>query len=201
MFGHTYTEDDLWNSVRAEIGFISGKHSLTPTQLPEIQAAVSDEPEAKSILAAPFVRHLLRNTQINLSSRPTPSRGPRSKHLPRNKANLGNLDLAVLKAENQNTTHVTPRISELAEGLFRERIEVIGPRPAPINKTQAFAEKKRTLLRLQELCDNAKRVKKKIDYRKTDRIGRELDKFYKAVKIDGCDYSVSSKCLANPSLG
>jgi hypothetical protein len=46
---------------------------------------------------------------------------PRNRQLPYNRALLGNPDLAVLKAENQNITHVTPRIAELIQGLVKRR--------------------------------------------------------------------------------
>lgn len=41
----------------------------------------------------------------------------------------GSKDLAVLRRENQNVTHVTPRIAKLATGWFRERLVVAGPPP------------------------------------------------------------------------
>jgi hypothetical protein len=43
---------------------------------------------------------------------------------------MGNLDLAVLRPENQRQTHVTSRIAELAAGLFREQLVVLGRRPS-----------------------------------------------------------------------
>ena len=43
---------------------------------------------------------------------------------------MGNLDLAVLRPENQRPTHVTPRIAALATGLFREQLVILGRRPS-----------------------------------------------------------------------
>ena len=43
---------------------------------------------------------------------------------------IGNIDLAVLRPENQRPTHVTPRIATLAAGLFREQLIVLGRRPS-----------------------------------------------------------------------
>ena len=52
---------------------------------------------------------------------------------------MGNLDLAVLRPENQRQTHVTPRIAALATGLFREQLVVLGRRPsaAPVMRRRA----------------------------------------------------------------
>ena len=43
---------------------------------------------------------------------------------------MGNIDLAVLRPENQRPTHVTPRIAALASGLFPEQLVILGRRPA-----------------------------------------------------------------------
>ena len=120
-------------------------------------------------------------------------RGPRNKHLPKSRATVGNIDLAVLKAENQNATHVTPRIAKLAQGLFREDIEVLGPPPPPINKLQLENEKRRQFIILKALYGQAKKIKKKVDYKKDDRISVS-DDLYKAVEVDGVIYNVSNFC-------
>lgn len=53
---------------------------------------------------------------------------------------VGNVDLAVLKRENQTQTHVTPLIDSYANGFFREKLYVIGPPlkqlPAPSTEVQ-----------------------------------------------------------------
>ena len=96
----------------------------------------------------------------------------------------------MLKDENQNPTHVTPRIAKLANGLFREEIEVIGPPPPPINKTQVESEKRRHYDRLKAFYAQAMKLKKNIDYKKDDRISVQDDR-YKAVQIEGVAYYVS----------
>ncbi len=158
--------------------------------------AVLDEPEVRKISAVPFARHLLRNApppSNTISHRRRQATGPRNKHLPKSRAIVGNIDLAVLKDENQNSTHVTPRIAKLAQGLFREEIEVIGPPPPPINKVQVESEKRRRYDRLKALYAQAKKLKKNIDYRKEDRISVQDDR-YKAVQIEGTVYNVSQLC-------
>ncbi|KAI0095061.1 S-adenosyl-L-methionine-dependent methyltransferase [Irpex rosettiformis] len=55
---------------------------------------------------------------------------------------LGDIDLQVLRPENQNTTIVTPLIAHLAEGYFRESLHVLGPKFAPSSsESQDSAQK------------------------------------------------------------
>ena len=153
-----------------------------------------DDPDLQKIKSVPFVRNITRHAVSDSSGRPSRRRhenGPRSKHLPRSRATVGNIDLAVLKAENQNATHVTPRIAKLAQGLFREDIEVVGPPPPPINRAQVEIEKKRQNSTLKALYDQAKKAKKKINYNKDDRISVR-DDMYKAVQVDGVVYNVGN---------
>ena len=60
-----------------------------------------------------------------------PSRSTPFRLLP---STMGNLDLAVLRPENQRPTHVTPRIAALAAGLFREQLVVLGRRPSAVTR-------------------------------------------------------------------
>ena len=196
MFGHTYVEQDLWDSVRfislSTGPFIYFRHEL---QLLEIQQAVLDEADSRKISSVPFVRHLLRqelpptDPAFRARNRPAGGAGPRNKHLPKNRATIGNMDLAVMKPENQNSTHVTPKIANLAFGLFREEVEVIGPPPLPVNKALMEGEKRRAYENLKKLYAQAKKTRKHVDYKKDDRISVGED-MYKAVQIDGVVYNV-----------
>ncbi|KAJ3509389.1 hypothetical protein NLJ89_g5249 [Agrocybe chaxingu] len=146
--------------------------------VPEIQECIQDEPESRRIRTVPFVKHILRNAPpISASSRPPRRREARNKHLPKNKASTGNPDLAVLKAENQNTTHVTPRIAKLVQGLVRESMEVVGPPPPPVNK-----------------AERQKKPKKNIEYNKQDRIEGNLE-YCKVVQIEHKPYTVGDVVL------
>jgi DNA (cytosine-5)-methyltransferase 1 len=152
-----------------------------------------DEQDLQKIKSVPFVRYITREAHSDQANRPPrrrQARGPRSKHLPKSRATVGNIDLAVLKAENQNATHVTPRIAKLAQGLFREEIEVVGPPPPPINKVQMENEKKKQYVTLKALYGQAKKARKKVDYKKEDRISVR-DDMYKSVQVDGVVYNVS----------
>lgn len=85
---------------------------------------------------------------------------------------------------------MTPRIARLAQGLIREEVEVIGPPPPAINKAQVESEKKRQYLTLKALYAQAKKARKKVDYKKEDRVS-VVDDMYKAAEVDGVVYNVS----------
>lgn len=103
----------------------------------------------------------------------------------------GNLDLAVLKVENQNPTHVTPLIAALAEGLIQEELVVVGPRPTPPAKAVIDAQKERARARLGALIAKARKSKKYVDYKKVDRL-QPRSPFVKAVTVDGETYRVGN---------
>jgi DNA (cytosine-5)-methyltransferase 1 len=141
-------------------------------------------------MSTPFVRYLLSAAPAPDGRRQKPtSNGPRNKHLPKNKALIGNPDLAVLKAENQNPTHVTPRIAALAQGLVREELVVVGPPPPARNKDLLNIEKKKAYDHLCRLIAKAKKEIKDIDYQKKDRVSVHSE-FYKAVEVEKEIYRV-----------
>lgn len=139
-------------------------------------------------MAVPFVCHILRNAPAsNDTLRPTREKGPKRK--PMKKGLVGNPDLAVLKAENQNPTRVTPRIAKLAQGLFREELMVVGGAPPPVNKAEEENNKRKLFARLRRLISRTLKSKKKINYTKDDRISVMAD-LYTAVDIEGTTYRV-----------
>jgi hypothetical protein len=101
-------------------------------KIPTILEALDtlDDTTARTLRSAPLLRFLLASpdsgarglTASHLRSR------YRSRIHARLPAGVGNLDIAVLRPENQHPTHVTPRIAELATGLFREQLVVLGRR-------------------------------------------------------------------------
>jgi DNA (cytosine-5)-methyltransferase 1 len=106
---------------------------------------------------------------------------------------IGNPDLAVLKAENQNPTHVTPTIATLAQGLVRETLVVVGPRPVLPNKTQLEIQKKQAHTRLCNFVLKAKRPDKKVNFKIVDRIARG-SRYLSMVEVDGDIYRVRRPC-------
>jgi DNA (cytosine-5)-methyltransferase 1 len=95
----------------------------------------------------------------------------------------------VLKVENQNPTHVTPRIAALADGLVRETLEVVGPRVPTRKRDHLQLEKKKAHDYLCRLIAKAKKEVKDIDYKKDDRVSVHSE-FYKAVEVEKEIYRV-----------
>lgn len=108
----------------------------------------------------------------------------------------GNLDLAVLLPENQVPTHVTPRISQLATGLFKERLHVVGPRPA----SQPGLPHADLTRRLKEFLGRVPR-RKRVEFRSQQRL-RPRSRYLKYLTIDGVNYEVGFYryfyCLTHP---
>ncbi|KAF8913180.1 S-adenosyl-L-methionine-dependent methyltransferase [Gymnopilus junonius] len=183
MFDHTYIVQDLWDSAT------------------EIQEAILDNRESQKIMNVPFVKKILQRAPLSTDTarrRPTQTNGPRMIQNFKN-YNKSKIDLEVLKNENQNPTCVTPGIAKLSEGLFRERLMVVGSPPAPINKAEEEARKAKAFTNLRRLIAKTKKTKKAIDYRKDDRISVHSG-LYKAVKIDGQTYSIGDVVLLpNPA--
>ncbi|KAF8167566.1 hypothetical protein B0H34DRAFT_792278 [Crassisporium funariophilum] len=177
MFKRSYVEDDIWASIAI------------------IQEAIQDEEESKKISSVPFVKHILRRAPETPGRRHKPPRdGPRNKHLPKNKATTGNPDLAVLKAENQNPTHVTPRIAALAQGLVNEELVVVGPPPPTPNKALVEAERIKAHAYLRQLITISKKPKKKLDWQKKDRVASRLD-LLSTVKVENDIYNIGDVVL------
>jgi hypothetical protein len=114
---------------------------MTSLQIPDIQAALESLDDGDEFASDPILHHLLRkgsaipqaSTRARLH-RPSHPR-PQTRRLP------GNIDLAVLRRENQTTTHVTPRIDSYASGLFREQLCVVGPPPVRLRALSPVQER------------------------------------------------------------
>lgn len=121
----------------------------------------------------------------------TPQAGPRLQangQLFRPRKLLGNIDLAVLRPENQNPTHVTALIDKLAEGLFRERLVVVGPPPRRPDAVQLARMQRQKKLKLLRYLTEDRKITKKIVFP-----GKEQLKgiYWKAVSVDDEVYRVS----------
>jgi len=158
-------------------------------QIPNIKVAVEEHEDADRLTNVPFLRHLLRHVLPQMAA------GRRRRRIPRrtglNLANIAfkNLDLAVLRPENQNPTHVTPLIESLATGLFLENLVVVGPRPVPRNEDAIQRLKRLALLRLRRLMEKAFQHKKLITFTREQRL-HPRSQWYKSVMIDRETYSV-----------
>ncbi|KZT70140.1 S-adenosyl-L-methionine-dependent methyltransferase [Daedalea quercina L-15889] len=150
----------------------------------------------ESLNCVPAVRRVLEgNVSMSRLSMPAPTVASRVRPPIRNETNL---DLAVLRPENQNPTHVTPLIDKLARGWFNERLHVIGAK-LPEDRRESEAKRAR-LWMLQRLGEYIERQMKKAQSKKTrldtyahgDRI---VDEYWKTVTVDGIKYSVGDTIL------
>ncbi|KAG6901728.1 hypothetical protein C0995_008696 [Termitomyces sp. Mi166 len=160
-FGTTYQEKHLLNV------------------LSNIRDAVNESEEYEKLKDSPLIRHILRkssSSQPRLRRKNAPSTRGRP---PPIKALMGNLDIALLDRENAVSTHVTPLIASLAQGLVSEELAVVGVRPPPENKTLKERQKLTAHQRLCELILKAKKERKIVE-----RTGRD-SRYPEAVQING----------------
>ncbi|TFK90087.1 hypothetical protein K466DRAFT_661043, partial [Polyporus arcularius HHB13444] len=114
--------------------------------VPLIQSIVGDDAtlQQRAVASRPFVQAIYALAKNSSSGSPyidrplVPADRERNAGRPKLKegVTLGNLDLAVLRPENQNPTHVTPLLDNLARGLFHERLYVVGPRTKRPNRRE-----------------------------------------------------------------
>lgn len=78
---------------------------------------------------------------------------------PRTRTYTNNIDLEVLRPENQNQTYVTPLIDRLSRGLFREKLRVAGSPPKEphlkLNQKRFLRERLLSRLRLANKFDKS----------------------------------------------
>ncbi|CCM04603.1 uncharacterized protein FIBRA_06785 [Fibroporia radiculosa] len=166
----------------------------------------------------PFIRNILKDLyELDVSVAPTtlvewvrnsrtpsllPSRTP-GPHAPCNLRHptlaryspSKNLDLAVLRTENQIRTHVTPLIDRLALGLFQEHLQVVGAKePNSRNMQQIEKQDRIWLLRLVGKWLDALSGNRnpRIQFPPNEQL---RDEFWRSVVIDGCTYAVGDVVL------
>lgn len=103
------------------------------------------------------------------------------------------LDLAVLRPENQHRTTVTPLVLLLSDGLFRENLKVLGTAPQ-------LPKEKNRYLKLLAALQNAQNVLKGPRNIVFPRNGRWKDEFYRSILLDGVEYKVCSQLRLVVSL-
>ena len=176
------------------------------SQIPEIQQALENDNTLEGLKSKPLVRRLFRRAPP--ASPESSRRRPQYRDLPPTRPRLpppiksllgADLDLAVLKAENQTQTHVTPLIASLAHGLVHEELFVVGGRPPPQNKALAEAREKAAHARLRELIKKARVLpgKPKIDVRPREDYIKRNSRYLKSVRINGEMYQVHLNFLSS----
>jgi DNA (cytosine-5)-methyltransferase 1 len=147
-------------------------------------------PNGDELSDLPVVEHILTNRPSLQEITTARQRAARTHHfVPR--PLVGNLDLAVLRAESQNPTHVTPLIATLASGFFNEQLVVIGPPPRRPNRALMEQRQKLVSRQLRQFVYNTHKPLRKVglEFHKTQRLKRG-SLFYKSVDIDHHRYTV-----------
>lgn len=145
---------------------------------------------AKDLRATPLLRQILRNGPLLTARAHVARQPPRLKwNNPQHKALIGNVDLAVLRVENQNPTHVTPFIASLSFGLVRERFRVIGPPETRPNEDVIKQQEAEAHVRLGNFVLKANRPRKKIINRPDQRL-KPRSCWYQTIQVDDETYSV-----------
>ena len=127
-------------TLLAHLDFLwHGERSQQPLPLAALDTL--DDTKARTLRNTSLLQHILASrpsiggrsvtTSLPLRQRQLARTHVRGVHS-RLPVGVGNLDIAVLRSENQHPTHVTPRIAALAMDLFREQLIVLGRQlPAP----------------------------------------------------------------------
>lgn len=156
------------------------------TAIEEIEQKYSDT----RLRCIPAIAHILRNVISRPRSRlhiKSHLDGPGASRRSINTgllAGLKNPDLAVLRQENQNSTHVTPLIASLARGFVNEELVVIGP-PPPKGKDDA------PVISLWSLIKRVKDGSLDVDWQREDKITQRSN-YLRKVYVGGKVYKVSS---------
>ncbi|KAH9935023.1 uncharacterized protein B0H18DRAFT_1082741 [Fomitopsis serialis] len=168
--------------------------------VPLISVILSEIQVGERLKNVPAVRRLLEgDVPVSRLSTPAPVAHPGRHHRPGMFVKWNKkIDLAVLRRENQNPTHVTPLIDQLARGWFNERLHVVGVK-LPEERRESEAKRAR-LWMLQRLGDYIERQMKKKTSKKArldsyaaeDRI---IDEYWKSIVIDGVKYSIGDTVL------
>ncbi|KAI8998552.1 S-adenosyl-L-methionine-dependent methyltransferase [Trametes punicea] len=179
---------DTWDSPLGET--IHGQHfrDAMPFAWTIINSYEGDIKQR--ILACQFVQQLnQRSPHVPLPISPPLSRRVAPLPLVDFTNVSGNLDLAVLRPEMQNPTHVSPLVDSLALGLFHEHLKVVGPPQKRPSKHALRLKQRAMLTALLTLINSAKEPEKnvRVEYPHDRRLA---DQFWEAVTVDGVLYEV-----------
>ncbi|EAU92360.2 hypothetical protein CC1G_00579 [Coprinopsis cinerea okayama7 len=165
IFGRTWQEEDLHTYM---LDLQEALEDAEPDPNDETEEGKINRRKYQALLSNPAV--------IAICKRAT-ERGPRRRirpprcNQPSPKDRLiGDADEHVLLPENQNTTHVTPFVASLVEGLIQEDLKVVGaPLPTPSKAVLEKEQVQRTRL-LRKLVDRARQKKVKTQWHTDDQV-------------------------------
>ncbi|KAJ7204406.1 S-adenosyl-L-methionine-dependent methyltransferase [Mycena pura] len=119
--------------------------------IPFIVIALKDD-KLKGLEKTALLRNLLYNKVSSYDHRHRLPARTLGRTRPSTRGIIGDPDLALLRPENQSSIYITSRIAELAKGYFEtDDIEVVGPKPSPIDR-QEVEERKAKALRFLKMC-------------------------------------------------
>lgn len=146
--------------------------------------------DCKVLANRPVLRHILRKGPPVAISRTHTHHHPQSSLHNKQTSFIGNPDLAVLRTENQTTTHVTPRIDMYATGFFRESLMVVGPPPVHPRKP-TLPEEQEMRARLHHLLAKAADDRPPVIVVRPNKRLEPRSVWLSEVEIDGEVYHVS----------
>ena len=162
-----------------------------------VDALVEDDDSYETLFNHPVIAQLVEsshqahNRRKTTRSRNGPPQLSRSQRGPARFAS-NNLDLEVLKPENQVQTHVTPFINHLASNpvFFRESLHVIGPEPKPPSAQEVIQRQKKLSNRLKDVCAAFHRSRTNLVFPRDAAVSPRSN-YWKCVSINGIVFSVS----------
>ncbi|KAG0703678.1 S-adenosyl-L-methionine-dependent methyltransferase, partial [Suillus ampliporus] len=159
------SEQDLWNSVD------------------NLRYALEGLENAQQMSETKIIQRLLKEPMPLIPKHVAPRARPR---VPPAAVihTRGSMDLAVIRPEKQNATHVTPRIAKLATGLFRELLVVVGPH-LPRDPRIPYDD---LLLRVKTFVQRVS-MRREIRFRPEQRL-RSRSRWLKYITMDGNDYAI-----------
>lgn len=114
---------------------------------------------------------------------------------------VGNIDVSLLRQENQNPTHVTSHIANLASGLFREQMMVVGRRTHGVGKEVLTRRESVQFNSMKKYQRQTLLKVKAVKWRPEWAVDRNIGWFFKA-EVDGTIYSVCiyTLCLSSSAI-
>ncbi|KAG1839477.1 S-adenosyl-L-methionine-dependent methyltransferase [Suillus tomentosus] len=176
--------DFLASFSTIEIGSIRLGEQYLWDSVAELRYALEGLENSQQLRATNIIRHLLTEPAppILRSVEPRPRlRVPPVAVI----TTRGCKDIAVLRPENQNATHVTPRIAKLATGWFREQLVVVGPQPR-VEPGIPYDDLRK---RVKEFVQRVS-MRREIRFRPAEQRLRQGSRWLKYITIDGNDYAV-----------
>lgn len=159
----------------------------TPQQKNYLPQAIENFSEA--IRTSAIIQYILTGRPLHLTlEQPDPYK----RKIRMDAADLrtgGNIDLSLLRQENQNPTHVTSHIANLAYGLFREQMIVVGQRTREVGRDVLKKRESAQFRRMKEYQRLTFLKTKGVKWRPEWAVDRNLGWFSKA-EVGGTIYSV-----------